>query len=82
MMLDIAVAQEGCMPKTVSDIGFVRSSQNIADELTKSMTQAAIHNGIATGYFNVIPEQWIIRKSHLPPYMREIVRMLFNSEYP
>ena len=62
MMLDIAAAREGFKTKTISDIGFVGSSPNIADGLTKSMTQAAIHHVIATGYLKVISEQWIIRK--------------------
>lgn len=60
-MLDIAAAREGSRDKVISDIGFVRSSQNIADGLTKSMTQAALRDAISTGNLDVRPEQWIIR---------------------
>ena len=41
-MLDIAAAREGFRGKVISDIGFMRSSKNIADGLTKSMSQAAL----------------------------------------
>eukprot|EP00737_Agarophyton_chilense_P000247 gb/GEZJ01000282.1/.p1 GENE.gb/GEZJ01000282.1/~~gb/GEZJ01000282.1/.p1 ORF type:complete len:768 (+),score=79.54 gb/GEZJ01000282.1/:1785-4088(+) len=61
MMLDIAAARQGFKDKIISDIGFVRSSQNVADGLTKSMAQAALHRIVATGKLNVNPEQWIIR---------------------
>lgn len=60
MMLDIAAAKEGFKNKTISDIGFVWSSQNIADGLTKSMGQADLRQVIATGYLNIMPDQWII----------------------
>eukprot|EP00171_Calliarthron_tuberculosum_P023641 IDg23641t1 len=36
-MLDIAAAREGFRDKVISDIGFVRSSSNLADGLTKKM---------------------------------------------
>lgn len=42
IMLDIAAAREGFCDKTISDIGFVRSNHNIADGLTKSMSQASL----------------------------------------
>lgn len=60
-MLDIAAAREGFADKTISDIGFVRSSENLADGLTKSMSQGALRDVVATGTFEVHPEQWIIR---------------------
>lgn len=61
MMLDIAAAREAFRDKTISDIGFVRSSHNIADGLTKAMSQASIRQVIATGHLSIMPEQWIIR---------------------
>lgn len=61
MMLDISAAREGFKDKNISDIGFVRSSQNIADGFTKSMSQASIRQVVATGYLNFTPEQWLIR---------------------
>lgn len=60
-MLDIAAAREGFRDKVISDIGFVRSSHNIADGLTKSMSQAALQNAVSSGELNVVPEQWIVR---------------------
>eukprot|EP00171_Calliarthron_tuberculosum_P022145 IDg22145t1 len=40
-MLEIAAAREGFRDRTINDIGFVRSKHNIADGLTKPMSQAA-----------------------------------------
>lgn len=61
MMLDIAAARKGFKNKTISDIGFVRSSQNIADGLTKSMAKATVRETIDTGCTSVTPGPWIIR---------------------
>lgn len=49
MMLDIAAAREGFKNGVISDIGFVRSSYNIADGLTKSMQQKALQEVLRTG---------------------------------
>ena len=48
-MLDIAAAREGFWDKIISDIGFIRSSSNKADGLTKSMSQAALQAAVSTG---------------------------------
>eukprot|EP00171_Calliarthron_tuberculosum_P016586 IDg16586t1 len=61
MMLDIAAAREGFRDKTISDIGFVRSASNLADGLTKPMSQAALQSVVSTGVLSLAPEQWIIR---------------------
>ena len=61
VMLDIAAAREGFRDKVISDIGFVRSSQNLADGLTKPMAQASLRVVLSTGFLDVKPEQWIIR---------------------
>lgn len=61
MMLDIAATREGFRNKVISDIGFVRSSKNLADGLTKAMSQAALQHVISTGRISISPEQWIIR---------------------
>ena len=61
LMLDIAAAQEGFSKKEISDIGFVRSEENIADGLTKRMSQRTLVQVIKNGKLNVKPEQWIIR---------------------
>lgn len=62
MMLDIAAAREGFKNKTISDIGFVRSSKNIADGLTKHMSQAVLRQIIDSSMLDIQPEQWIVRK--------------------
>lgn len=60
MMIDIAAAREGFCDKVISDIWFVRSSRNLADGLTKSMSQAALRDVLDTGHLEVKPEQWIV----------------------
>ena len=60
-MLDIAAARQGFKNKVISDIGFVRSSKNVADGLTKPMSQAMLHEILHTGTIQVSPEQWIVR---------------------
>ena len=59
-MLDIAAAREGFRDKVVTDIGFIRSHKNIADGLTKSMSQAAPQAAESTGMLAIHLEQWII----------------------
>lgn len=62
MMLYIAAAHEGFKERVISDIGFVKSSQNIADGLTKSMQPAALRSVLETGPVEVRPQQRVIRK--------------------
>lgn len=63
LMLDIAAAREGFRDKVISDIGFVRSSKNVADGLTKAMSQAMLQTVIVTRRLDIQPEQWIIRRT-------------------
>lgn len=65
MMLDIAAAREGFRDKTISDIGFVRSSYIIADGLTKAMSRSALQKVFVRGRLTLSPEKWIIRKLHV-----------------
>ena len=60
-MIDIAAACEGFKDHLISEIGFVRSSSNIADGLTKSISQAALQDVLRTGKYCVRAEQWIVR---------------------
>ena len=62
MILNIAAAREGFRRKTISDIGFVRSSSNVADGITRQMKQAMRREVINAGVLDVQPEQWIVRK--------------------
>ena len=57
MMLDIAAAREGFQNMTISDIGFVRSSSNVADGLAKQMNQAMLRGVINSGVPAFQPEQ-------------------------
>ena len=61
LMLEIAAAREAFRDQVISDIGFVRSSSNIADGLTKSMNQAALQSVVSKAKLNFQPEQWILR---------------------
>jgi len=61
MMLDIAAAREGFRDRVISDIGFVRSTHNLADGLTKPMQQAALQAVLKSGRLTTHAEQWIIR---------------------
>lgn len=49
-MLDIAVSRGGFRDKEISDIGFVRSGSNLADDLTKAMSQAALREALSSDY--------------------------------
>ena len=57
MMLDIAAAREGFREKVISDIGFFRSSCNVADGLTKPMQQRSLQAVLMKGRLDVSPEQ-------------------------
>ena len=46
-MSDIAAARKGFKDKVISNIGFVLSSRNIAEDLTKPMSQAIASRDIA-----------------------------------
>ena len=64
-MLDIAAAREGFRDRVISDIGFVRSHDNVADGLTKQMSQAVLKNVISSGTLAVRPVQWIVRSEEV-----------------
>lgn len=46
VMLSIAAACEGFKDKIISYIKFVRISHNLADELTKAMSQASLRDSV------------------------------------
>lgn len=60
LMLDIAAAHEQFRVMDVSDIGLVRSADNLGDGLTKSMQQAILRDVIGSGKLMVNPFQMII----------------------
>jgi len=49
MMLDIPAAREGFRDLIISGIGFVRSSDHLADGLTKTMYRAALQQVLRYG---------------------------------
>lgn len=58
-MLDISATRQDFKRHEVSDIGFVRSEENISDGLTKSRDQGKLR-ACLSGTLQVVPEQWII----------------------
>ena len=61
IMVDIYSARQSYQAREISNIGFVRSENNIADGLTKPKMQSALLNLLHTGRHQVKCEQWIIR---------------------
>ena len=62
LMLDVYVARQGYKEQDIGNIGFLRSNNNIADELTKSMNQEVLRNVNASEKLRIDVEHWIIRK--------------------
>ena len=61
IMLDIHAAREGYKKREISNIGFVRSSANLADGLTKEKMQKDLFHLLKSGKHIVQYEQWILR---------------------
>ncbi len=61
IMLDVHAAREGYKTREISNIGFVRSSENLADGLTKAKMQKALFKLLKSGRHSVECEQWILR---------------------
>ena len=61
IMLDVHATREGYKSKETSNIGFVRSSENPADGLTKQKMQKSLFNVLKTGKHSINCEQWILR---------------------
>ena len=57
MRLDIAAARESFRKKVTSGIGFVRSSHNVTDGLTKPMQQRSLQVVLVTQRLDVNPEK-------------------------
>lgn len=62
IMLDIRSTRTAYQSKEISNIGFVQSSESIADGLTKPRTQMALLSLLHTGMYEPNCEQWILRK--------------------
>ena len=61
IMLDVYASRQAYKALGTSNIGFVRSSHNLADGLTKPKVQAALYKLLTTAYHEPKVEQWIIR---------------------
>ena len=66
--LDIHTARQAYQAREISNIGFVRSSDNLADGLTKPKMQKALYNLLRTATHTPVCEQWILRDeiTHTP----------------
>ena len=60
-MLDIPAALEGYKKREISNIGFVRSSTNLADGFTKSKMRKKPFKVLQSGKYSVQCKQWIIQ---------------------
>lgn len=65
MMLEILAAEEGFRSGFISDAGFVRSSHNVADGLTKANASRSLQRALRTRLLEVKPEHWIVRREML-----------------
>ena len=61
IMLDIHATKQAYQSREISNIGFVRSENNLADGLTKEKKQRALFDAMVTGKHEIVCEQWIIR---------------------
>ena len=61
LMPDISGTKQAYKAEQISSIGFVRSSYNLANGLTKPHIQQALYDLITTGRHTIAVEQWIVR---------------------
>ena len=61
IMFDIHATRESYKNHEISNIGFVRSCDNLADGLTKGNMQNALYKLLQTGRHTINCEQWILR---------------------
>ena len=63
MMIDVQAAREAYDKQEISDIGWIRSKENPAEELTKSAPCLALDRVMDTGTVNTQVHQWVVRTS-------------------
>ena len=61
IMLDVHAARECYKTKEISNIGFVLSSENLADGLSKENMQKSLLNLLKCGQHSINCERWILR---------------------
>lgn len=60
-MLEGFATREGSRDETISDIGSIRGSTNVADELTKQMSRAVLRTVLQIGQLHIHPDQIFVR---------------------
>jgi hypothetical protein len=73
LMIDIAAAKQACDTKEKSDMGFIRSTHNLADGLTKLESCQALLDAMHTGRFVHPVEQWVIRSREEELMMKDTI---------
>ena len=61
IMIDIHASRAAYMAHEISNIGFVRSENNLADGFTKDKKQKTLFELLRNGEHEVVCEQWILR---------------------
>ena len=79
VMPDIYAARQAYKVHEISNIGFVRLSNNVANGLTKSKMQAALHKSITNGKHRIQEQQWIIRDPETRKYANTESRLADSS---
>ena len=63
MILDIYAVRQAYKLHEISNIGFVRTNENLSDGLTIANMQGTIYNLMCTAKNEVKADKWIIRNS-------------------
>lgn len=61
LMIDIRAAREAYESQEISDVGWIRGSDNPADGLTKPGRCEALENILDRGLVNIPVQQWVVR---------------------
>ena len=62
LMIDIFAINQAYDGREITNVGFVRSENNIANGFTKVMKSESLLNVMATGLCAPIVEQWVVRQ--------------------
>lgn len=61
LMIDMQAAREAYGKKEISDVEWIRSEENSADKLTKSVPCSALEHVMDTGKVSTQVQQWVVR---------------------
>lgn len=62
-MIEVFAAREAFDTGEISEVRWIKSAENVADELTKYKPCDALNGILDTGILNVKVEQWITRSA-------------------